>query len=108
MLPISADKVAEVIILARELDRAENEFDGFVDRLNEDEQAGLVALFWIGRGTFDPEDLAEAIRTAMAEATTPTARYLKGSPHLADHLASGLEALGIDSSAVENELYRPV
>jgi GH24 family phage-related lysozyme (muramidase) len=108
MLPISADKVAEVIILARELDRAENEFDGFVDRLNEDEQAGLVALFWIGRGTFDPEDLAEAIRTAMAEATTPTARYLKGSPHLADHLASGLEALGIDSSAVEDELYRPV
>lgn len=108
MLPISADKVAEVIILARELDRAENEFDGFVDRLNEDEQAGLVALFWIGRGTFDPEDLAEAVRTAMAEATTPTATYLKGSPHLADHLESGLEALGIDSSAVEDDLYRPV
>jgi GH24 family phage-related lysozyme (muramidase) len=107
MLPISADKVAEVIILARELDRAENEFDGFVDRLNEDEQAGLVALFWIGRGTFEPEDLAEALRTAMAEATTPTAHYLKGSPHLADHLESGLEALGIDSSAVEDDLYRP-
>ena len=45
MLPISADKVAEVIILARELDRAENEFDGFVNQLNDYEKAGLVAIF---------------------------------------------------------------
>jgi hypothetical protein len=108
MLPISSDKVAEVIILARELDRAENEFDGFLDRLNEDEQAGLVAVFWIGRGSFEPDDLQEAIRTAMQQANTPTANYLKRSPHLADHLESGLEALGIDSSEAEGELYRPV
>lgn len=108
MLPISTDKIAEVIILARELDRAENEFDGFVDQLTDDEKAGLVAIFWIGRGTYDPEDIAEAVQTAMREATTPTATYLKGSPHLADHLESGLEALGIDSSEVEDDLYRPV
>ena len=108
MLPISSDKVAEVIILARELDRAENEFDGFVNQLTEDEQVGLVAVFWIGRGSFDPEDLQEALRTAKAEATTPTATYLKGSPHLADHLESGLEALGVDSSEAEDALYRKV
>lgn len=107
MLPISADKVAEVIILARELDRAENEFDGFVDQLNDDEKAGLVAIFWIGRGSFEPEDLAEAIATATNEATIPTAEYLKGSPHLSDHLEAGLEALGVDSSEVEDDLYRP-
>lgn len=108
MLPISSDKVAEVIILARELDRAENEFDGFVNQLAEEEQIGLVALFWIGRGSFDADDLQEALRTAEAEATTPTAQYLKGSPHLADHLESGLEALGIDSSEEEDALYRKV
>lgn len=108
MLPISSDKVAEVIILARELDRAENEFDGFVDHLTEDEQAGLVAIFWIGRGTFEPEDLSEALRIAMQESILPTAEYLKRSPHLADHLESGLEAMGIDSSEVEDDLYRPV
>ncbi len=108
MLPISADKVAEIIILARELDRAENEFDGFVDQLNDDEKAGLVAIFWIGRGSFDPEDLSEAIKTAAQEATIPTSDYLKGSPHLADHLETGLEALGIDSSEVEDDLYRPL
>ncbi len=106
MLEITADKVAEVIIIARELPRGEAEFDAFVGALNEDEQVALVAVFWIGRGSFDPEDLAEAVATARAEATIPTADYLKGSPHLADHLESGLEALGIDSSDEEDALYR--
>ncbi len=108
MLPISADKIAEVIILARELDRAENEFDGFVNQLAEDEKAGLVAVFWIGRGSFDADDLDEAIATASNEATTPTAEYLKGSPHLADHLEAGMEALGLDPTDAEDDLYRTV
>ena len=107
MLPISADKIAEVIILARELDRAENEFDGFVDQLADDEKAALVAIFWIGRGSFEPEDLTEALETAQNEATTPTADYLKGSPHLSDHLEAGLDALGVDPSVEEDNLYRP-
>lgn len=107
MLPITADKIAEVIILARELDRAENEFDGFVDQLTDDEKVGLVAVFWIGRGSFEAEDLKEAIDTATREATTPTALYLKGSPHLSDHLEAGLEALGGDPSVAEDDLYRP-
>lgn len=107
MLPITADKIAEVIILARELDRAENEFDGFVDQLTEDEKIGLVAVFWVGRGSFEPEDLGEALATAEQEATTPTADYLKGSPHLADHLEAGMAALGADPSAAEDDLYRP-
>ena len=107
MLHIAADKIAEVIILARELDRAENELDAFIERLNEDEQAGLVAVFWVGRGSFEAEDLAEAIDTATREATVPTAEYLKGSPHLADHLEAGMEALGVNANAAEDDLYRP-
>ncbi len=107
MLPISADKIAEVIILARELDRAENEFDGFVNQLTDDEKVALVAVFWVGRGSFEAEDYAEAVTTAAHEATTPTATYLKGSPHLADHLEAGMDALGLDPSAAEDDLYRP-
>lgn len=104
-LDISADKVGEVIILARELDRAEEEFDAFIESLNEDEQANLVAIMWIGRGSFDPEDWDEALNTALTEATTPTAEYLKGTPHLADHLENGLEALGIDPMDAEEDVY---
>lgn len=112
MLDISADKVAEVIILAREmtdptLPRGAREFAQFIDALNDDEKAALVAVFWIGRGTFGPEDLDEAVQSAMDAATTPTATYLLGSPHLADHLESGLEALGISAGDAEDDLYRP-
>ncbi len=105
MLDIAPNKVAEVIILAREMDRAEPEFDSFVARLNVDEQASLVALMWVGRGTFDASDLAEAIATARQEATTPTQDYLKDSPHLADHLEAALDALGVDVRGAEDALY---
>lgn len=107
MLPITTDKLAEVIILARELDRARGEFYGFVDQLTDDEKYALVAVFWIGRGSFDADDLPEALRTAEQEATIPTAEYLIGSPHLADHLEAGMEALGLDATGAEDALYRP-
>lgn len=105
-MEITADKVAECIICARELDRAEGEFDAFVERLTIEEQAELVAIFWIGRGSYEPEEWDEALQTALTENSTPTQDYLKGSPHLADHLEAGLEALGIDASAEEDALYR--
>lgn len=105
MIEINVDKVAQVILLAREMDRAEAELDAFIERLDPEEQADLVAIFWVGRGSYDADDIAEAIATARAEATVPTADYLKGSPHLADHLESGLDALGIDPGDVEDAIY---
>jgi len=103
-MEISVRKVAQVILMGRELDRAEVELRAFIDRLNEDEQAELVAMFWIGRGSFEPEDFAEALSTARGEASTPTADYLLGSPHVADHLEAGAEALGIDITQEEEDL----
>ena len=66
-MEISATKVAQVIVLARELDRAEGEFRAFVERLGVDEQAELVALMWIGRGSFDSDEWHDARATAQAE-----------------------------------------
>lgn len=104
-LPIPPIKVAQVILLAREDSHAaEAELREFIEALDDDEQAGLVACMWIGRGTFDAEDLTEALDTAMAEATTPTFDYLNGSPHLAEHLENGLDALGIDVTDLEDDL----
>ncbi|MEB8389142.1 DUF3775 domain-containing protein [Rhodobacteraceae bacterium KMM 6894] len=106
MLEISTYKVAQIVLMSRELGRAEGELRAFIDGLTEDEQASLVALMWIGRGSFEAEDLAEAIRTARSEATTPTADYLLGSPHLSDHLENGLDALGLSASEDEDDLIR--
>lgn len=104
MLDISVTKIANVILMAREMDRAEGELRAFIEGLSEEEQVSLVAVMWIGRGSFDAEELAEAKATAEAEATTPTADYLLGSPHLSDHLENGLDALGLSVSDAEDDL----
>jgi hypothetical protein len=101
---ISVRKVAQVILMSRELNRAEGELRAFVDRMDEDEQAALVAIMWIGREAFEAEEYADAFSTAKREATTPTADYLIGTPHLSDHLENGLDALGISASSEEDEL----
>ncbi|TDK46275.1 DUF3775 domain-containing protein [Antarcticimicrobium luteum] len=103
-MEISPRKVAQVAMMARELDRAEGELRAFVDRMSEDEQAELVAIMWIGRESFFAEDWDEALATARTEATTPCADYLIGTPHLADNLENGLDALGISAEDVENDL----
>jgi adenylate kinase family enzyme len=104
MPTISPRKVAQVIIMGRELDRAEAELRAFVERMDEEEQAELVAIMWIGRGAFEAEDWDEARATAYHEATTPTADYLIGTPHLSDNLEAGLEALGISPQEAEDDL----
>ena len=126
MLQIAPEKVAHVIVRARELDAkvspwdtsgdvrdsdsilearsgdaTESEVRQFVANLTVDEQASLVAVMWIGRGTYAAEELEEAIDTARLEATSPTADYLLGEPLLADHLENGLDALGISVEDAE-------
>jgi hypothetical protein len=132
-LEIAPEKVAHVIIKAREYDvkvgswggnsegsdgdddpasiltdggndPTRAELAGFINALNDDEQAHLVALTWIGRGTFEPEELDEAVETAKSERITATSRYLLGIPLLADYLEEGLEKLGYSVEDVENDV----
>ena len=104
MIEISASKVVQVIFLAREMDVGAAQLHAFIGTLNEQEQAHLTAIAWVGRGAFEPEDFAEAVDTALTEATTPTADYLMGMPHLAENLEAGLDALGIDVAGEEEDL----
>ena len=104
MLEISPAQVIQVIYLSRETGgAAEAEVREFIDGLNDDEKAHLTALAWVGRGSFDADDFASAVETAVTEASTPTADYLLGMPHLAENLEAGLEALGIDVSSEEED-----
>ncbi|WP_415182855.1 DUF3775 domain-containing protein [Phaeovulum sp.] len=114
MLQISAAKIAYIIILAREFDAGvpgtghEAELRNFIEALNDDEKANLVAVMWIGRETYDAEELAEAIATAKAEATVPTEDYLLGIPMLADYLEDGLDALGISLEDASEDVSRMI
>ncbi|MEL6464181.1 MAG: DUF3775 domain-containing protein [Pseudomonadota bacterium] len=105
-LEIERAVVAQVVLMGRELDRAEGELRGLIDRLDTDAQAELVAIMWIGRGAFEAGDFAEAFETAEAEATTPCADYLLGTPHFPDHLEAGMEALGLPLGEDEDALMR--
>lgn len=101
---ISTATIAEVIILAREGVNGDLEFDALIRGLDDDAKAELTALMWIGRGSFDADELDEAIRTVREEASTPTEDYLRGTPHLADHLEAALDVMGIDVRGEEDAL----
>ena len=121
MLQIATEKVQYIITLARDFDAKvapwetseereddveailedspddpyEAQLKTFIDELNVDEQVSLVALMWIGRGTYEAEDLEEALSTARSERVNETSAYLLGVPLLSDYLTDGLEKLGI-------------
>jgi len=128
MLQIPARRVAHVIVRSRELDAkvgrwdrpgdtadsdsilemrsgdaTEAELRAFIGGLPEDQQAELVAIMWIGRDTFEPEEWDEAVETAIQEKTTPSEDYLLGIPMLPDYLEAGLDKLGVDVSALEED-----
>ncbi len=73
----------------------------FIDNLNEDEQVELVALTWIGRGTYTAEDWDEAVEIAREEHSKHTAAYLLGQPLLADELEEGLSEMGFSCEDAE-------
>ena len=75
-------------------DSTEEEIREVIAGLNDDERNDLVAILWIGRGDFEPEDWAEALRTARERSGGSTADYLLGIPNLGDLLDEGLAALG--------------
>lgn len=101
MLRIPPSILAQVILFGRELPRAEAELRGLIDALDVEARIDLIVVMWIGRDSFDAEELSEARAVAAVEATTPTADYLLGTPHFAAHLEAGMEALGLDPVAAE-------
>jgi hypothetical protein len=74
------------------------ELVGFINGLDIDEQLTLVALAWLGRGTYDKSEWSEAISTARQEHNKRTGQYLLGLPLLGDYLEEGLSQFGLSCS----------
>jgi hypothetical protein len=117
-LNLPLDKVSFIILKAREYDVKESDTDpdegsnaiddnqrdvladghddpvreellGAIRSLNDDERVRLVALAWLGRGTYSKEEWREAVTTARTEHSRRTAEYLLGLPLLGDYLEDG-------------------
>lgn len=65
-----------------------------INGLRHDQQIRLVALAWLGRGTFDIDEWDEALSTARDEHNSRTGEYLMGLPLLGDYLEDGLAMFG--------------
>jgi hypothetical protein len=123
MLAINPEKVCHIIVKAREFDvkeevsdpdsgsnpsddRVADVLEDFADDptyqelveyirgLDEEEQIALVALTWLGRGTYDRSEWKAALEEARAAHNARTAEYLTGMPMLGDFLEEGLAAFG--------------
>ncbi|WP_051929149.1 DUF3775 domain-containing protein [Thermopetrobacter sp. TC1] len=135
MTEITPDKVAQVIVRAREIDARVGAWDevdrthpdegsaeavlealrndpsrmalvSFLNEMRPEELAELVALMWIGRGSFEPEEWREAVDTALEDYALPgtCARYLLREPLLADYLEEGLERMGYSIEDAERDV----
>jgi hypothetical protein len=118
-LDIPSDKLSYIILKAREYDVKESDSDpdegsnptddgntdvltdksddpvreellGAIRELPEDERLQLVALAWLGRGTYDISEWKTALETARSEHKKRAAEYLLGLPLLGDYLEDGL------------------
>ncbi|MEI6158474.1 MAG: DUF3775 domain-containing protein [Roseococcus sp.] len=123
-LGISLEIVATVVDLANAVQDAEegllsgeddDEDDGededeiteemltdFIDELNEEQQVALIALAWVGRGDYEPEEWEEALKLAAERnARGDASAYLTGMEGLGDLLTEGAGAFGIAIEEIE-------
>jgi hypothetical protein len=56
----------------------------------------VVAVMWVGRGDYEPDEWEEVLQQAEEQSTPWTADYLIAHPLLPHYLAEGLEALGYE------------
>jgi Protein of unknown function (DUF3775) len=118
-LNLPLDKVGFIILKAREYDVKESDSDpnegsnaiddsqidvltdkqddpvreellGAIRGLNDEERMRLVALAWLGRGTYGLDEWKDAVATARSEHSRRTAEYLLSLPLLGDYLEDGL------------------
>jgi hypothetical protein len=122
MLAINPEKVRQVIIEARMFDGKEGDCDPdsgsngtddmmadvledtagdatyqelieYIRSLDEEEQINLVALAWLGRGTYSVGEWDDALAQARDAHNKRTAEYLTSLPMLGDYLEEGLAAV---------------
>lgn len=130
ILTISPEKVAFIIMKAREFDAKDEltepdpgsnpsddrdvevledheddpvveEITSLINSMSVDEQIDLVALAWLGRDDHTAEDWPDVRAEAERAHNKHTAEYLLGMPLLSDFLEEGLSMLGYSCEEFE-------
>jgi hypothetical protein len=85
-----ADDGQTDVLVDKADDPAAEELLGAINGLRDDQKARLVALAWLGRGTYGLDEWKEAVMTARQEHGVRPGEYLLGLPLLGDYLEDGL------------------
>ncbi|MDT8377058.1 MAG: DUF3775 domain-containing protein [Mariprofundaceae bacterium] len=70
------------------------EVSAAIDNLDEDAQAELVALMWLGRGDYTLADWKSAVEDADDARSDHTAEYLLAHPQVSFYLEEGMAEHG--------------
>jgi hypothetical protein len=82
-------------------DATEEEIRAFFEQLDEDEKVELLAMLWLGSGTY--EDWAEAVAAARQDADSRRADTFLSIPLASDHLEDALTRFGFSCADVDAE-----
>jgi hypothetical protein len=77
------------------------ELTAALEALNDDQRDEIVALTWVGRGDFVKDEWDQALDAAHDRHNGDEARYLLGTPLLADYLEEGASQLGYSREDLE-------
>jgi hypothetical protein len=92
---------AALSVLEDELnDSVEEEVQAMLDDLADDQLAEVVALAWVGRGTYDVSEWDEALAEAAELDTEERIDELTDMPLLGGHLEAGLAAFDYSCDGV--------
>ncbi|MHB2264169.1 DUF3775 domain-containing protein [Aliihoeflea sp. PC F10.4] len=72
----------------------ESELRALIEDLNVDEAADLLAITFIGRGDFEPDEWEQAVSEARPRINKRLAAYFLSMPMLGEWLEEGLEKIG--------------
>lgn len=81
------------------------EVTAFIDALDDDEKAELVALAWTGRGDYSAREWRVAVSDARTRQEMETSVYLLGIPLLSDYLESGLAEFDLSCRDFEDKNF---
>ncbi|MCA1749476.1 MAG: DUF3775 domain-containing protein [Parasphingopyxis sp.] len=97
--PVQTDDQYDAMIDGKN-SSVEDEIEGLLDDLAEDELYEMLALAWVGRGTFEPADWDDAIEAAADGESEDAIAQLMDMPMLAAYLDAGLAAFDLSCEGV--------
>ena len=78
----------------------EEEMFALLDDLGEDQVQEILALAWVGRGTYDPSEWDEALEAAADPDAEEPVDQLMDMPTLAAYLDAGLAAFDMNCDGI--------